>query len=155
MKKKWLLKSEPDTFSIDDLQNKGSSLWDGVRNYQARNFLMEMKPGDEAIFYHSNANPPGAAGVAIILDSAKVDPTQFNPESEYFDSKATIEKPRWFCPEVGFKKKFSRLVPLGELREHEKLRNMTLLQKGSRLSVTPLVGDEFATIVDLGSSKKN
>lgn len=154
MKRKWLLKSEPDTFSIDDLRSKGSSLWDGVRNYQARNFLVEMKPGDEAIFYHSNATPPGAAGVAIILDGATIDPTQFDPESEYFDRKATSDKPRWFCPNVGFKMKFSRLVPLAELRENEELQEMKLLQKGSRLSVTPLTNSEFATIVHLGNLKQ-
>ena len=99
----WLMKSEPDVFSIDDLKKQKQTTWDGVRNYQARNFMMnDMQVGDLVLFYHSNAKPPGIAGLATVSKKAEPDPTQFDKKSEYFDPKATKEKPRWFCVKVKF-----------------------------------------------------
>src|SRR5690606_27389126 len=109
----WLMKSEPEVFSISDLERDGRTLWEGVRNYQARNFMMnDMKVGDEVLFYHSNAEPPGVAGIAQVSSAAVPDPTAFDKKSEYFEPKATKENPRWFCVEVKFVKKFKAVLPL-------------------------------------------
>ena len=150
----WLMKSEPDVFSIDDLQTKKNEVWDGVRNYQARNYMRdEMKVGDLVLFYHSNAKPPGAAGVARISKTKVVDPTQFDKKSEYYDEKSNTEDPRWICVEVQFKEKFDRLVPLAELREQKKLKDMLLLKRGQRLSIQPLKKIEFETVSKLGNTE--
>lgn len=147
----WLMKSEPDVFSIDQLKKDKKSLWDGVRNYQARNFMMnEMKAGDQVLFYHSNAKPPGVAGVAKISKEAVPDPTQFNKKSEYFDQKATEEKPRWFCVEVAFGKKFKNYVPLDELRDKKGLEEMLVIKKGQRLSIQPLTKKQFDIVCKMG-----
>lgn len=146
-KKYWLMKSEPSVFSIDDLEKNGRTLWEGVRNYQARNYMMnDMRVGDEVLFYHSNAEPPGIAGVATVSKAAVPDPTAFDKKSEYFEPKATKEKPIWLCVEVKFAKKFKSLIPLEELRNNKKLSKMVLLQKGSRLSVQPVSEAEFKEI---------
>lgn len=147
----WLLKSEPETYSIDALKRDRVTGWTGVRNYQARNFLRAMKRGDLALFYHSNATPPGVAGVCRVAKEAYPDPEQFVPKSEYYDEKATSEAPRWFCPDVEFVKKLPRLIPLEELRGEKKLAGMILLQRGSRLSVTPVTKGEFEHILSLVS----
>lgn len=150
-KKYWLLKSEPDAFSIEDFKKGKTTLWDGIRNYQARNFMMnDMSVGDEFIFYHSNAKPPGAIGVGTIYKPAVPDPTAFDKKSEYYDEKTSLEKPRWFCVTCKFKRQFKRLVPLAELREEEVLKNMILLKKGSRLSIQPVTEAEFLHICELG-----
>ncbi|HMN70200.1 MAG TPA: EVE domain-containing protein, partial [Bdellovibrionales bacterium] len=129
----WLMKSEPDVFSIDDLKAKKTSLWDGVRNYQARNFMtQDMKIGDQVLFYHSSAEPPGVAGLAEIVSEALPDPSQFEKKSRYFDAKAAQDKPIWFCVKVGFKSKFPRVIPLAELRETKELKDMLVLRKGQR-----------------------
>lgn len=147
MTKHWLMKSEPDVFSIDDLKKKKVSLWDGVRNYQARNFMMnEMKTGDPVLFYHSSAEPPGVAGLARIAGPAEPDPSQFDKKSEYFDPKATREKPIWFCVPVEFVEKFPRLVPLEELRAKKALAEMLLLKRGQRLSIQPVTEAEFRAV---------
>lgn len=146
------MKSEPDVFSIDDLKNRPQQieLWDGVRNYQARNFMMnDMKVGDIVLFYHSNAKPSGVAGLATVASEAEVDPLQFDKRSEYYDPKSTKEKPRWFCVRVKFKQKFDRLVPLAEIKAKKELSRMHLLQKGSRLSITPVTEIEFNTIISM------
>ena len=105
------MKSEPDTFSIDHLKADKKTLWEGVRNYQARNFMMkDMQVGDEVLFYHSSAEPTGMAGLAVISGESRPDPSQFNKKSKYFDSKATLEKPIWFCVEVSFVKKFNSVI---------------------------------------------
>jgi predicted RNA-binding protein with PUA-like domain len=145
--KYWLMKSEPEVFSIDDLAQVKSSLWDGVRNYQARNFMTtDMKVGDEVLFYHSNAEPPGVAGRARVVGPAEPDPSQFDKKSEYFDPKAKRTEPRWFGIRLGFVEKFPRVIPLEELRADQRLREMQLLKKGQRLSIQPVSPEEFACI---------
>ena len=144
----WLLKSEPSVFSIDDLQARGTALWDGVRNYQARNFLRAMQTGDEALFYHSSCAEPGIAGLCEICAPAHADATQFDPASPYFDPQATPDKPRWLCVDVSFVRK-TRLLPLAELRRHPELAGMPLLQRGNRLSITPVTADEWNFILEL------
>ncbi|HTG16780.1 MAG TPA: EVE domain-containing protein, partial [Blastocatellia bacterium] len=121
-KRYWLMKSEPGAFSIDDLKRVKTALWDGVRNYQARNFMtQEMKLGDEAIFYHSNADPSAAAGVMVISGAAEPDPTQFDSEDSHYDPKATPGRPIWYGVRVKFKSKFARPVSLQEMRDHRAL----------------------------------
>ena len=150
----WLIKSEPSAYSIDDLKRDKSTLWEGIRNYQARNFMMkEMKVGDEALFYHSSAEPPGAVGIAEVSGAAEPDPTQFDSGDSHYDPKATPAKPIWFCVRVKFKQKFTRQVALSELRERKELKDMVLLQKGSRLSIQPVTEKEFKLVSELGSSK--
>ena len=140
----WLMKSEPDVFSIDDLARDKTTLWEGVRNYQARNFMMkDMKVGDQVLFYHSNATPSGVAGLAIVSGLAKPDASQFNKKSEYYDSKATKEKPIWFCVEVKFQKKFPLLISLDEMKKIPELTTMLVLKKGQRLSIMPVTPSEF------------
>ncbi|HJV33211.1 MAG TPA: EVE domain-containing protein [Patescibacteria group bacterium] len=143
----WLMKSEPESFSIDDLKRLKRDAWSGVRNYQARNFMKAMAVGDLAFFHHSSATPPGIAGLAVIVASAHPDATQFDRKSPYFDPKATKAKPIWECVDVGFKKKFKRLIPLDELRRMKALKDMVLLQRGSRLSVQPVSKKEFDAIM--------
>jgi predicted RNA-binding protein with PUA-like domain len=147
--KHWLMKSEPDEVSIDDLAAmKGQRVaWFGVRNYQARNFMRdEMQVGDLAFFYHSGCPEPGIAGIVEIAKAAHPDATQFDPRSKYFDPKATKEAPRWFNVEVKLRRKVA-LVPLAVLRSNPALAEMRLLQRGNRLSITPVSADEWATIV--------
>ncbi len=147
----WLMKSEPDVFSIDHLKSKKTSLWDGVRNYQARNFMMkEMKVGDPILFYHSSTTPPGVAGLATVSKTAVPDPTQFDKKSEYYDEKSTKENPRWYCVEVQFKKKFKNYVPLEDIRKANGLEKMLLLKKGQRLSIQPVTEKEFRIISGMG-----
>ena len=144
------MKSEPYVFSYDDLIQVKREGWDGVRNYQARNFMREMKKGDLVIFYHSNATPPGAAGVAKIIKEAEPDPTQFDPESNYFDPKSSAENPRWDWVTLGPKKRL-KFVSLDELRAMPELEECRLLARGNRLSVIPLTEAEFDAIVAAGS----
>ena len=153
-KRYWLMKSEPSSFSIDDLKRKKTTLWDGVRNYQARNFMTtEMKVGDEVLFYHSNADPPAAVGVMTVSGAADPDPTQFDPEDSHYDPKATPGQPIWYGVRVKFKSKFARPVSLPEMRGHKALQKMVLLQKGSRLSIQPVIEKEFEIVRELGSKK--
>lgn len=148
--KHWLMKSEPDVFSIDELKRKGSSLWDGVRNYQARNFMMnDMQVGDEVLFYHSNAEPPGVAGRARVLALAEPDPSQFDKKSEYFEPRASRAKPVWYCVRVEFLEKFPRVISLDELRGVDELSSMLLLKRGQRLSIQPVTSNEFQCILNL------
>jgi predicted RNA-binding protein with PUA-like domain len=139
----WLMKSEPDVFSIDDLAKKGVAGWDGVRNYQARNFMKAMKLGDRVFFYHSNALPPGIAGIAEVITLAYPDPTQFDP-------KAAPGAPIWFQVDLRFVKKFSRLLSLDELRGVPALAGMPLFNR-SRLSVQPVTAAQWKTIAALAS----
>ena len=142
----WLMKTEPDVFSIDRLAKLGTSLWDGVRNYQARNFMQSMKIGDEVLFYHSSCEPPGVAGRARVAGLAEPDPSQFEKKSEYFDKKASLAKPIWYCVRVEFVAKFPRLVSLNELRAEKKLADMLVLKKGQRLSIQPVAAKEFKCV---------
>jgi predicted RNA-binding protein with PUA-like domain len=151
----WLLKSEPDEFSIDDLAAaRGRRVaWFGVRNYQARNFMRdEMKVGDHAFFYHSSCPEPGIAGIVEISRAAFPDATQFDPTSKYFDAKATAAAPRWFNVEVRLIEK-TRLVPLAELRADPALATLRILQRGNRLSVTPVEPVEWSRACRLAGRK--
>lgn len=143
----WLIKSEPDVFSIDDLAKVKREPWSGVRNYQARNFMWhDMKPGDLALFYHSNAKPPGIAGIAKVAGAAYPDPTQFDAKSEYFDPKATKEKPRWWLVDVEFVAKFDEILPLDEIKADPVLSGMLVCQRGTRLSITPVDPKHFKQV---------
>lgn len=149
----WLMKSEPDVFSIDDLKKAkaSSTSWDGVRNYQARNFMRDdMKEGDLVLYYHSNCTPPGVAGIAKIVKESYPDHTSWDKKSEYYDSKSTKEKPRWFMVDVKFVEKFKEVISLEELKKSKELKGMRLLQKGNRLSVMPVEKKEFDYILKLG-----
>lgn len=135
----WLIKSEPDVFSIDDLAKVEREPWTGVRNYQARNFMWkDMQPGDLALFYHSNAKPPGIAGVAKVAGAPYPDPTQFEKKGEYFDPKATPENPRWWLVDFEFVSKFNELLPLESIKADPVLAEMMICQRGTRLSITPV-----------------
>ncbi|MCK6596159.1 MAG: EVE domain-containing protein [Bacteriovoracaceae bacterium] len=145
--KYWLMKSEPDVFSIDDLKTKKQSGWDGVRNYQARNFMRdEMKLGDYILFYHSSCEVPGVAGLGRVCKESHPDPTQFDPKSDYYDEKATKENPRWFMVAVEYVEKSKSYLPLSELKNIKGLEKLPLLQKGSRLSINPVSKEEFQII---------
>lgn len=145
----WLMKSEPDVFSIDDLAKRRVEPWTGVRNYQARNFMKEMKLGDQVLFYHSSAEHIGVAGLMSVAREAYPDPTQFDKKSEYFDPKSTKDKPRWEMVDVQFVEKFKALVTLDQLRGEPKLTGLILLQKGTRLSVIPVSAEHFKLILKL------
>src|SRR5512137_1598014 len=144
----WLMKSEPDECSIDDAlaAPRRTVPWTGVRNYQARNFLRDqMKPGDGVLFYHSSCAEPGIAGIAEVASAPYPDPTQFDPKSEYFDATARKDEPRWMLVDIRALKK-TRLVPIGELREHKALADMAVLRRGNRLSITPVTAAEWRYI---------
>lgn len=152
--KHWLMKSEPDVFSFKDLKSRPERTepWNGVRNYQARNFMRdEMKKGDLILFYHSSCEVPGVAGIAEVSSAPYPDSTQFDKKSEYYDPKATIENPRWFLVDVSFHKDLKVHVSLEELKKNEKLRDMRLMQKGNRLSILPVTAFEFDLIVKMGT----
>ena len=146
----WLFKSEPSTYAIDDLARAKTDWWDGVRNYQACNFMRDdMRIGDGVLFYHSSCPVPGIAGEAKISRTARPDETQFSPDSLYYDATATPDKPRWWYVQVMFVKKFSRFIPLAELKANPKLATMRILQRGNRLSITPITSAEWQTIQSL------
>jgi len=150
----WLMKSEPAEVSIDDaLAAPAQTIsWYGVRNYQARNYMRDaMQVGDGVLFYHSSCAEPGVAGVARIASGAYPDPTQFDPDSKYFDPKATLETPRWLQVDVQALNK-TRLISLAELRSHGELTDMLILKRGNRLSITPLSADEWHRIVRIAGA---
>lgn len=150
----WLIKSEPDEFSIQDLKKVQSEPWTGVRNYQARNFMWrDMKPGDLALFYHSNAKPPGIAGVAKVASASYPDPLQFDKNSKYHDPKATEEKPRWYLVDFEHVITFDEEIPLQTLKEDKILSEMLVCQKGSRLSITPVEKKHFTRALKLAGAK--
>ncbi len=147
------MKSEPDAFSIDDLmkaKNK-TSPWDGVRNYQARNYIKEMKVGDNAFFYHSSCAVPGIVGMVTISSSPYPDPSAFDPKSPYFDLKSTSENPRWFMVDVKFQKKFEDPITLHSLKDNPRLKGFTLLNKGNRLSVMPVTPLQWKAIIAMAT----
>ena len=133
-----LIKSEPDTFGIDDLRKKKVELWDGVRNFQARNYMLASKVGDLAFFYHSNAKPPGIAGLCKIVEVGVVDPTQFDKKSHYYDPTSPKDNPRWLTIKVEFVDKFENYLSLDDLRKTFSPDDLIILRRGSRLSVTPV-----------------
>lgn len=147
------MKTEPGTYSIDDLERGGTEPWDGVRNYQARNFMRDMAQGDLAIFYHSSAEPTGAVGVCRICREAYPDPTQFNKKSKYYDPKSKKDDARWSLVDVEFVEKFGETVSLQALKEDSKLEGMRVTQKGSRLSVQPVEKGHFKRVLKMASAK--
>ena len=134
----WLMKSEPDAYSIDSLKNDGVTLWDGIRNYQARNFMRKMAIGDKVFFYHSNCKPPGIVGLMEIIDLKNVDPTQFDKKSKYYDPKSKPENPRWDCVKVKFISKSNQTLSLPELRILFNEEELLVVKKGNRLSIIPI-----------------
>jgi predicted RNA-binding protein with PUA-like domain len=145
----WLMKSEPDDVSIDDLATRNTVGWYGVRNYQARNMMRDTQQiGDGVLFYHSSCAEPGIAGIAQVASGSYPDPTQFDPNSKYFDPKSSPEQPRWMQVDVQFVRK-TRLLSLAEMRQYPELAEMIVLQKGSRLSITPVTAAQWAFIQDL------
>lgn len=149
MRRCWLMKSEPNTYSIDDLERDGRTRWDGVRNYQARNLMREMEEGDRVLFYHSNASPPGVAGLAKVVKEAYPDPTARDPDSDYYDEKATEEDPRWYMVDIAFVAQLPEFVPLSEIKEADGLDDM-VLTKRSRLSVQPVEPEEYRIVCGMG-----
>ena len=150
----WLMKSEPNSYSIQNLQKDKKAFWDGVRNYQARNFMMrDMKKGDKVLFYHSNCHPPGVTGLALVCEEAKADPTALDKKSQYYDPKSTKEKPRWFAVTVKFVATFKTLVSIERMRQEKNLRNMILLKKGQRLSILPVTQKEYQHIVKMSRTE--
>ena len=151
----WLLKSEPLVFSIDDLalSPQGTTCWEGVRNYQARNFLRAMMVDDKAFFYHSNADPPSIVGIVKIVKAAYPDYFSWDARSKYFDKKSSKENPTWSMVDVKFVKKLSSSISLDQLRKIKGLQNMELLRKGSRLSVQPVRYEEWKLILKLAKTE--
>lgn len=147
----WLMKTEPDAFSIDDMQRVQVEPWSGVRSHFARAYMRQMTVGDGVLFYHSNAEPSGVAGLAIVEHTGVIDETQFDPNSKYFDERATRDKPVWDCVDVRFVEKFPTFVPLWQIRADRSLADMVLLKNG-RLSVQPVTDGEYHHIVELGHS---
>ncbi|MFP5423319.1 MAG: EVE domain-containing protein [Gammaproteobacteria bacterium] len=145
----WLMKSEPDELSIHDLQRQEQARWDGVRNYQARNFLRSMQPGDLFFFYHSSCPEPGIAGIARIASAHYPDPTALEPQSHYYDAKASAAKNPWSAVDVAFVEAFKRVIPLAQLKAQSALLELPLVQKGSRLSVMPVSDEEWAAVLAL------
>lgn len=146
----WLIKSEPDDFSIDELARNKCEPWSGVRNYQARNFMRDgMRPGDGIFFYHSSCPQPGIVGIASVAGAAYPDPTQFDPRSDYFDATSQADAPRWQLVDVKFKRKLKHPILLSELKHHPELRELALLQRGNRLSVLPVSHAQWDFILAL------
>lgn len=150
----WLVKSEPESYSIDDLQRDTRTSWDGVRNFMARNYLRSMAKGDLVLFYHSNCDVPAVVGVAKVVRTAYPDPTQFDPGSKYFDPTSDPGDPRWSLVDIGFVKKLRRQVSLTELKERaDELGDFALTRKGNRLSVMPVTSEQYALVLELGARK--
>ena len=139
--KYWLMKSEPEAYSIDSLKKDGITLWDGIRNYQARNFMRNMNKGDKVFFYHSNCKPPGIVGLMEVVDLNIVDPTQFDKDSKYFDPKSNFENPRWDCVKVKFIFKSDQILTLPELKTLFSEDDLLVVKKGNRLSILPVRND--------------
>lgn len=152
----WLMKSEPDVYSIDDLKKEKTDHWEGIRNYQARNFMRdEMRKGDLAFFYHSSCEEPGIVGIMKIHKTAYPDFTAFAPDEKYYDPKSDPENPRWLMVDVRYVRKLKRNISLKELKLHEALGNMRLLQRGNRLSITPISEKEWNYILTLEKEAPN
>ncbi len=156
MVKYWLVKTEPEVFSWEDLKKSKSqtTYWDGVRNYQARNFLRdEMKKGDLVLFYHSNAEPLAVMGICEVVREGYPDHTQFDPDNKHYDPKADPKNPTWYMVDIKLKKEFKHPVTLDEIKSNPKLKNMKLIQRGNRLSIMPVTKEEFDEIVKMGEKK--
>jgi predicted RNA-binding protein with PUA-like domain len=146
----WLMKSEPDAYSIDDLKRDKREPWDGIRNYQARNMMRDdMKIGDKVFFYHSNCKEVGVVGVMKVASKPYPDPTQFDPESNYYDPKSNPDEPRWCLVDVAYVKKLKRTISLAEIKAHPGLGEMILVRKGNRLSIMPVSDDHWDLILGM------
>lgn len=145
----WLMKSEPTVYSITDLERDGETLWDGVRNYQARNYLRQMAVGDLAFFYHSNSTPPGIVGLMAVAQTRVVDPSQFDPAGRYYDPKSTPEAPRWFTVTVTYRATFSEILSLDTLRREFTPEDLAVVRQGNRLSVLPVAPTAAGRILAL------
>ena len=144
----WLMKSEPDAYSIDDLKRDKREPWDGIRNYQARNMMRDdMRVGDKVFFYHSNCKVPGIVGIAKVASKPYPDPTQFDPESKYFDPKSSADDPRWCLVDVKFVRKLKRTITLTELKSMPELDGFALTRKGNRLSIMPVDAEHWDLIL--------
>ena len=149
----WLMKTEPSVYSIDDLQREGKTHWEGVRNYQARNYMRDdMKIGDLVLFYHSNAKPAGVAGIGRVCSEPYPDFFSWDSSSRYFDPKSSADSPRWFMVDVEFVEILSRLISLAELKEHPGLQDMLVTKRGMRLSIQPVEKKHFEIVVELGKA---
>jgi predicted RNA-binding protein with PUA-like domain len=145
------MKSEPESYSIVDFKRDKTTLWEGVRNYQARNFMMnDMQVGDAFLFYHSNAEPPGVAGVGMIQKVAVPDPSALDAKSKYFDPKAAVDRPIWYCASVKYESTLPHFVALEEVKKRKELKNMVLVKPGTRLSIQPVTEKEFRIICEMG-----
>jgi len=150
--KYWVMKSEPSEYSIDDLKRDKKTAWTGIRNYQVRNMIRDvMKVGDKALFYHSSCKDVGVVGEMEVVSEAKPDPTQFNSKSEYYDKRSLKENPLWLAVTIGYKATFSKLVSLARLRTESALKDLIILRKGNRLSITEVTKDEYERIVKIGN----
>ncbi|MEQ8205202.1 MAG: EVE domain-containing protein [Woeseia sp.] len=146
----WLMKSEPDSYSIDDLKHDGTEPWDGIRNYQARNMMRDdMKVGDKVFFYHSSCKQPAVVGLARIASKAYPDATQFDPDSKYHDPKSSPDEPRWVLVDVKFERQLKRPIPLTELKQHPALDDFQLNKRGNRLSIVPVSKPHWDLILSL------
>jgi predicted RNA-binding protein with PUA-like domain len=134
----WLMKSEPEVYGIHHLEAEGTTLWDGIRNYQARNFMRSMAIGDRAFFYHSNAKPPGIVGLMEVIETGLTDPSQFQPASKYFDPASSTEAPRWDCVRLGYLRTFPTMLSLDQLKEEFSSEELGVVRRGNRLSILPV-----------------
>jgi predicted RNA-binding protein with PUA-like domain len=149
----WLMKTEPSCYSIDDLQKQKVGMWDGVRNYMARNYMRTMQVGDRVLFYHSSAEVIGVVGVATVAREAYPDPTQFDPKTDHYDPKSTKEKPRWDVVDVAFVEKFKNPITLAALKNDPSFKDMLVVQQGMRLSVQPVSDKHYGKIIQLAGQK--
>ena len=145
----WLMKSEPDVFGIEHLKAEGSTLWDGIRNYQARNFMRSMAVGDQAFFYHSNISPPGIVGLMEVIEVGLTDPSQFDPNNKYFDAASKPEAPRWDCVRLAYRGSFKQLLSLDRLKELFDAEQLPVVRKGNRLSIMPVPAESAASLLGL------
>ncbi|MEX1316563.1 MAG: EVE domain-containing protein [Synechococcaceae cyanobacterium] len=145
----WLMKSEPEVYGIEHLRREQTTLWDGIRNYQARNFMRSMAVGDQAFFYHSNAKPPGIVGLMEVVETGLVDPTQFDPSSRYHDPASTRDNPRWDCVRLRFLCQFPRMLSLETLRETFSPEELGVVRRGNRLSILPVPDSSAQRILSL------
>ncbi|MEL5849602.1 MAG: EVE domain-containing protein [Candidatus Igneacidithiobacillus chanchocoensis] len=144
----WLMKTEPEAFSLDDLEQRGQEPWDGIRNYQARNFLRSMQVGDGVLFYHSRVPVPGVVGLAEVRSTAYPDPTQFDPQHKYYDPASRPEAPRWDLVDVGFRARFATVISLDELRQMPEFASSPLVRKGNRLSILPIDTAQWNAVME-------
>ncbi|MEB3280022.1 MAG: EVE domain-containing protein [Lyngbya sp.] len=149
----WLIKSEPNVYSIETMKQEKTCIWDGIRNYQARNFLRKMARGDLAFFYHSNTKYPGITGLVQVIEAEIIDPTQFDPQSQYYDPKSTPENPRWHTVKVEFVEQFPNVITLAQLKQELTPDDLLLVRRGNRLSVMPVAADIAHKILEMKTNK--